>query len=250
MRDIGLVRWILFPAAVAALLAAAFASAALTGPTEVRDPTGVTIVGPATQAGPVDEALATAASEAWDFASVHPNEVGYPWLDRTRGELVLSAVSPAGEVLLRQWVPINGAAAAAPRRIRVVQHSWGTLEDIKHGATFLVQAGVPDADAIYETVPDAEHNRVIITINRRSDTLLAALSARYGSDTFAVRIDSSKPLGMPVVFGPAEARYAPVALVLALLVAAGLLLRFSSRGSRVTPLTGSQSDTTGKLRVH
>ena len=221
-------------AALAAVMVFASIASPASGASEFRDPAGVSIVGPAPQAGCADEGLACAASEAWDFASAHPNEVGYPWLDRTRGELVLSAVNPAGEALLRQWVPINGAAAAAPRRIRVVQHSWGKLEGIKHGATFLVQAGVPDADAIYETVPDAEHNRVIITMNRRSDTLLAELSARYGSDTFAVRIDSSKPLGMPMAFGAAEAQYVPVALVLAFLVAAGLLLRFSSKRSRVT----------------
>lgn len=146
-------------------------------------------VNPANHLG---EALAKAKSDAWDFASENPDLVGYPWADHAKGVLVLSAVGNSGETLLRQWAPKDAAANAVPRRIRTVERSWGFLERIKHGATFLVQAGVPDADLIYRTAPDAESNRVKITVTRRSDALFAALAARYGTD-IVIEVDPNRP---------------------------------------------------------
>lgn len=163
-------------------------------------------------ASPLTESLARAWSDALLLADANPEQVGYPWADSANGVLVFPAVNVAGEAVIRQWIQAGaqvtrlkaGQAHAVrllrpqvPVRAPSVSRSYGQLERIKDDATHLVRAGLPDADAIFQTEPDYEHNRVIVTVDRRSDALLAALANRYGTDALAVRIGSAGQRGNP-----------------------------------------------------
>lgn len=72
--------------------------------------------------------------------------------------------------------------------------SWQKLEGIKDEAISLGNA-LPDSEAIVQTEPDEEHNRVIITIDRLSDPLLNALAARYGTTDIAIRVNTKHEKG-------------------------------------------------------
>jgi hypothetical protein len=176
---------------------------------ERRHSSGLLVLGPGVvHAQPVVEDLAKAWSDAMWLARDNPDVLGYPWADEASGQLVVSVVMPAGEALVLQWAA-SGAQTKGPKpikllpprvafRLRTVDRSYAQLERIKHDATFLVQAGLPDANAIYKTAPDFQHNRIIVTVDRTSDPLFAALASRYGTQAVAVRVEPNPPR-----FGPA-----------------------------------------------
>src|SRR5689334_3243167 len=87
----------------------------------------------------------------------------------------------------------RAAANRAGDGIRDVKYSFGRLEAIKHEVTTLWSQGMVDADLIYQTAPDHENDRVVITVSRASSKLFKALAERYGTDAIAVQIDPSGP---------------------------------------------------------
>ena len=58
--------------------------------------------------------------------------------------------------------------------------SLGTSRDVSlaHAAVRIFQSG-----------PDAEHNRIVYVSDRVSEAMLRALAARFGSEALAVRIE-------------------------------------------------------------
>jgi len=140
-------------------------------------------VGERVQAEPHTEALKIAFSEAMELAQTNGNDLGYPWIDPSSGELVLSAVTQRGRDLL------EAAANAVPHRIRIVGHGTAELRRIQDEATFLHSQGVPGANLIYETLPDHRDNRTLLVIRARSDALLEVLASRYPAGTLAVEVN-------------------------------------------------------------
>ena len=157
-------------------------------PSQNFDATGILLVGVGeeVQARPPNEAMGTAFSSALMFAEANGKDVGYPWIDPSTGELVLSAATPRGRDLL------SAQQTATPHRIRDVAHGATELREIQDAATFLRSQGVPGADLIYMTGPDQRDNRALIVISAMSRPLLEALVARFPPDALAIQV---APLG-------------------------------------------------------
>ena len=153
------------------------------------DATGILLVGlgEQVQARPGGGALTTAFNEALLFSQAHPVDVGYPWIDLSCGELVVSAATRQGRTLL------EGARIAVPPRIRGVAHGSAELPRIQDEVTMLRSQGVIDAQLIYQTMPDQRDNRALITISSMSRPLLEALAGRFPVDALAVEVDPNRP---------------------------------------------------------
>jgi hypothetical protein len=156
-----------------------------------RDPSGLIVLPALDRTGiaQLPEPLAKALSDAQSFARKNPAIVGYPYADRTTGELVLSAATPSGTAAWQGWRPDGIAAAAVRRRVRTVATSYARLETIRFEAIGPGAANLPDSGLIYMTTQDDENNRVLIVVDHRSDALFAALAARYGTEAIAVRVE-------------------------------------------------------------
>jgi len=155
------------------------------------DPTGILIVGRdyQLQSGSTDEAVRTAFDQAMRLAEEgNPNDLGYPWIDPSTGELVVSAATANGRALLAS------TSFDVPVRIRDVAHSVAELRKIQDDATRLYAQGVADAVLIYETGPDYRDNRSWITIARFSRPLLDELARRFPPDAVVVVDPSRYPL--------------------------------------------------------
>ena len=153
------------------------------------DPTGILIVGPdyQLQSGSRDEAVSTAFDQALQLAEQgNPNDLGYPWIDPSTGELVVSAATASGRALL------ESTAFGVPTRIRDVAHSTTELLKIQDDATRLNAQGVTDALLIYMTGPDYRDNRAWITIGRFSRPLLGELARRFPPDALIVVVDPTR----------------------------------------------------------
>lgn len=149
------------------------------------DPTGILLVGAGEQiqARPTSEVLGVAFGDAMVLAEANGNDLGYPWIDPSSGELVVSAVTPRGREL------IEAARIAVPHRIRAVAHGAAELRRIQDAATFLRAQGVPGAELIYATVPDHRDNRALIVISAMSRPLLEYLAGHYPVEALAVQVD-------------------------------------------------------------
>lgn len=129
---------------------------------------------------PVLESVAMAYHRAWMQAQQNPDDFGYPVLDRAGQHVLLSPVTATGK-------------AVAGESARPAERTFGRLERIKHELINWRRDGIQDADAIYQTERDEQNNRVIVTTDRHSDALLAAIAKRYGTQAVAVRIDPARP---------------------------------------------------------
>ncbi len=123
--------------------------ASCTEPTSRLDATGILLVeaGAQVQARPPNEAVGTAYGAAVQLAASSGDDLGYPWIDPTSGELVLSALTQRGRDL------IQGASISVPHRIRDVAHGAGELRQIQDDVTSLGGRGVPGAELMYATLP-------------------------------------------------------------------------------------------------
>lgn len=156
-------------------------------------------------AGP--EALAKAWNDAYWIARANPLDFGYPWADTASHDLVVRTTGTRGSSLAAAWMStglqlnaLRGLRVAPPQvhvRVEPVAQSIGVLDAIQDDATYLVEAGLPDARAIYQSEPDLEHNRVLITTERPSDALVAALVQRYGTRDIVVRVEPNRPKSLP-----------------------------------------------------
>jgi hypothetical protein len=158
-----------------------------TQPSGSFDQTGILLVDAAeqVQAMPPTEVLRLAFSQATEFAEANGKDLGFPWFDPSRGELVLSIATSHGRDLL------VAANIAVPHRIRDVAHGVAELERIQHEATLLHSQGVPGADLIYATLPDHRDNRILIVITSMNRALLDSLAERFPVDTIAVQVNPS-----------------------------------------------------------
>ena len=177
---------------------------------QARHSSGVVLLGPIDydairNAQSFEGPLRRAWSDSFTLAQeVEPDLFGYPWADRTAGELVVSVAEPRGVEIVELWVR-SGLQVPSPKpggpftidlprpevtvRIHSVQHSIRGLQWVMDGVTDMARAGVPGADRIYSAGPDYEHDRVIIVTDRLNDQLLEAIAARFGVYVVAVRVD-------------------------------------------------------------
>jgi len=176
---------------------------------QARHSSGVVLLGPIDydairNAQSFEGPLRRAWSDSFTLAQLEPNLFGYPWADRTAGELVVSVAEARGVEIVELWVR-SGLQVPSPKpggpftidlprpevtvRIHFVQHSIRGLQWVMDGVTDMARAGVPGADRIYSAGPDYEHDRVIIVTDRLNDQLLEAIAARFGIYVIAVRVD-------------------------------------------------------------
>jgi hypothetical protein len=118
--------------------------------------------------------------------------MGYPWVDHESKTLELRAANAAGQTaaaLAERKLP----KAALATRITTARASIAQLEAIADDATRLIDAGLSHADLIWMTEPDQKNNRLVITISKSNDELMAALANRYGTDLVEVRVRPGGP---------------------------------------------------------
>ena len=89
------------------------------------DPSGIELVSKVTQARPTSAKQAQAFDDAMQFASSHPSDFGYPWIDPASGTLELSAATSKATALLAATPEIGQSGV-----IRDVPLSFGQLEEI------------------------------------------------------------------------------------------------------------------------
>jgi hypothetical protein len=135
----------------------------------------------------IDDRLGLAYDRAYRFAEANPDDLGYPWDDRGNFTLVVSAVTPRGRMLAKQW---SGLGWEVPIRIRTVTRSFAELEQIKHDLIDVARMRLPGSEDIRFTTGDSEHNRVILGVQRLTDEVAATIVARYGTDAVAVQVDN------------------------------------------------------------
>jgi hypothetical protein len=164
-----------------------------TAPTPKFDPTGILLVGVGeqVQARPPSEEFAVALSDAMQLAQANGSDLGYPWIDPSSGELVLSVVTPHGREL------VAAASITVPHRTRDVSQGAAELRRIQDDVTFLHSRGVPHSELIYATGPDQRDNRVLIVISAMSPSLLGYLAAHYSPDALALQVDPAGAGGAP-----------------------------------------------------
>jgi hypothetical protein len=171
-------------------MAAACGAAPTPTPTPSGNAAGVLFIAPGeqVQSAPPSEEAKMLFSQLQQLAESNGLDLGYPWFDPATGEIVMSAVTPAGHAL------IEAAGITMPYRIRSAAHGATELRRIQDDATTLRAQGVPGAELIFATVPDWRDNRAMIIIRSMSQPLLDALVARYPADALAVQVN---PAGVP-----------------------------------------------------
>ena len=122
------------------------------------------------------------------IAMANPDDFGYPWLDTSRDQLVVTPVTQRGRaVLAKHQLPARTAALTL-----VVSASSQTtiskLDAISDDITRLASLGIPNADLIWMTEPDEQHNRVVITLSKPDPSLQDTLVSRYGVDLIEARV--------------------------------------------------------------
>jgi len=149
------------------------------------DASGIELVDQVVQARPTTWDQSTAFDVAMNLAAVYPDDMGYPWIDPATGAIELSATTDLGREILSGSID----EIQVPHSVRDVAYSYGQLEWIKDDVTTLTSSGVTDSDLIYESAPDHERGRIVLTVSKLSQPLLAELAKRYGTEAIAIRVD-------------------------------------------------------------
>lgn len=177
-------------AALLATLLTGTAATSASGSEHGRPDGGVVLLGPEPAVSELPANLALAWHEANELSERNSQDLGYAWVDRASGTVVLDVVNARGRAVAA-GLTFRNARPDTKHAERTVTFSRGRLERIKNEASSLAQMGVPGADAIFMTEPDAQQNRIVITVKRRDGALFAELARRYGTEAIAVRVDSS-----------------------------------------------------------
>jgi hypothetical protein len=175
---------------------------------EVRHSSGIALLGPLEHSRlfaqwRMSERLDRAYNGARILAEQNRTAFGYPWQDSAAEVVVVRVATAEGEALARRWmavgaqelIPKPGGAVvmdiAPPQvtvRLEAVDRTIEQLERIQH-AVGPGLAGIPGSNRIFQSGPDAEHNRIVYMTDRVSEAMLRALAARFGTEALAVRIE-------------------------------------------------------------
>lgn len=123
------------------------------------------------------ENLARTLNQAEFLSAAHPDDLSFPWVDRTRGELVITVVSAAGR---EQAVSFQ---AEIPVRIELVKHSRNYLKHIMDSA---IGSRGRAAVTVWSTFPDAANNRVILQVTSLPRPFLTHLARAYNPSALAL----------------------------------------------------------------
>lgn len=126
---------------------------------------------------PLPENLARTLNRAEFLSATHPDDLSFPWVDRIRGELVITVVSTAGREQAASF------QADIPVRVQKVRHSRRYLKHIMDSAT-----GTRDRAAVtvWSTFPDAANNRVILQVTSLPRPFLTQLARAYDPSALAL----------------------------------------------------------------
>ena len=157
---------------------------------EVRHGSGIALLGPEDRSRllakwKMTERLDRVYNQVRILSDRYRGDFGYPWLLSATEEVVLRAASARGEALAREWID-SGTEVRV--RLERVDRSIEQLEHIQH-AVGPGLAAIPGSNRIWQSGPDAEHNRIVYVTDRVSDAMLRALAARFGTEALAVRIE-------------------------------------------------------------
>jgi hypothetical protein len=157
---------------------------------QVRHGSGIALLGPEDRPRlfakwKMTERLDRVYNQVRILSDQYRGDFGYPWLLSQTEEVVLRAANARGEALAREWI-----ASGTELRVRMekVDLSIEELQRIQHSVGPGL-AEVPGAGRIFESAPDAEHNRIVFVTDRINDAMLYALAARFGKEALAVRIE-------------------------------------------------------------
>ncbi len=169
---------------------------------QARHASGLAIATPIPRCfGPsVYEPLAIAHSNARMLAESHPDDFGYPWDDRAKGELVVSVIGPTGEALARSWMASGATYASGtketvlprpvvPVRIRTMTRSYAQLAKMMDDIIDALRAGLLPDPSVRSFGPDDEYDRIVMDVQYLSDAFATALVSRFGTEAIAVRVD-------------------------------------------------------------
>ena len=146
---------------------------------------GLKLLPPATTVSQLDDALYAALGEAERLTEKNPNDYGYAWADRSSGHVVIDVVTPHGRVAAAAAIAaLAGPAAAHKPVLRATSKSRAALEQLKHDVIDLAPAGA------FSSV-DPETSEVALTVPVLTQSLATAITSRYGTDSVAVRVDST-----------------------------------------------------------
>jgi hypothetical protein len=157
---------------------------------EVRHGSGIALLGPEDRARllakwKMTQRLDRVYNQVRILSDQYRGDFGYPWLLSQTEEVVLRAANARGEALAREWIE-SGTEVRV--RLEKVDFSIQELQHIQHSVGPGL-AEVPGAGRIFESAPDAEHNRIVFSTDRVNDAMLYALAARFGTQALAVRIE-------------------------------------------------------------
>lgn len=126
---------------------------------------------------PLPDNLARTLNRAEFLSAAHPDDLSFPWVDRIRGELVITVVSAAGREQAASF------QADIPVRIESVRHSRSYLKHIMDSA---VGPRGRAAVTVWSTFPDAANNRVILQVTSLPRPFLTQLARAYDPSAVAL----------------------------------------------------------------
>ncbi len=150
------------------------------------DPAGLALLAARPlQAAPQSPAQLSALIKAEQLELDHPGAFGYPWIT-ANGSVEIRAVRDDAATLAEgaPW-----AAEDASHSVVSAEASIADLTKVADDVTQMRSEAVPDSELIFQTMPDHEHNRIVIGVTRLTSSLAKTLVARYGTRDIAVRVD-------------------------------------------------------------
>lgn len=159
--------------------------------------------------GELTEAQGAAIDAAQNAATLDPDNLSYPYIDRTTGQIVVTAVTASGQksaaaiaagslptALTRRKAKPGQAALPLPHisipgRSEAVKHSQRQLQGIMDDVIGrgLVTPGV----TVIDDYPDPQRNQVVLEVDNAPADFLAALASRYDASAIAVRVIGAQP---------------------------------------------------------
>lgn len=189
-------RALIFLAMVALVLPLRAAAASATEATAGGRPyaSGITILRslPSTPR-PLPTAAAMALDAAQRAASQNPDNLSFPWFDRTENQLVLTASTQSGHAAATTFAAGAASLRTVPHRTTAVAHSQRHLQRILDETI-----GFGSLAAVYADYPDPANNRVILETSNASEAFLSQLAGRYDPTAIAVFVDLHPQLPRPL----------------------------------------------------
>jgi hypothetical protein len=159
------------------------ASSSTASAPDVRSASGITILGPLPATPPpLPTNLALALDDANRASAADPQNLAFPWVDRSSGTVVVPAATAAGTAKATGFR--SARATAAPTRVVTVKHSRAYLQKIMDDTI-----GLTASAKVQLTQADPANDRAILWLDAApTDSYLRALASRYDPSAIAVYV--------------------------------------------------------------